>query len=154
MKILYWDTNDLRYRPASTITRTWRDCYAWVTASQPSVPQLSHRLPRSLPLARCEDDWARAAISAATSVAVHPRAARAQAECLRYPSVFKFSSSLPLLIDRRKKSLTLSVKRDANPPIPRMTGSYLDLGRWSTRWLRHDANRLCSLPFPLSNFGD
>jgi len=26
-----------------------------------------------------------AAISAATSVAVHPRAARAQAECLRYP---------------------------------------------------------------------
>jgi hypothetical protein len=42
-------------------------------------------LPRSLPPARCEGDWAKAAISAATSAAVHPRAARAQAECLRYP---------------------------------------------------------------------
>jgi len=47
-----------------------------------------------------------------------------------------------------------SAKLSANLPMPQMPGSYLDLGRWLTRGLRRDANRLCSLPPPLSNFGD
>ena len=47
-----------------------------------------------------------------------------------------------------------SAKLGANLPMLQAPGSYLDPGRWLTRGLRRDANRPCSLPPPLSNFGD
>ena len=86
----------------------------------------------------------------------------AKNNCAELPAVESDNPAECLLVRVRFRTrmqigsnrLRESAKLGANLPMPQMPGSYLDLGRWLTRGLRRDANRLCSLPPPLSNFGD